>query len=47
MSAAITLEELLAWNDEAARYWKSHLEMCIRDSLQTPVESRSLRNLSC
>ena len=26
MSAAITLEELLAWNDEAARYWKSHLE---------------------
>ncbi len=26
MSAAITLEELVAWNDEAAAFWKSHLE---------------------
>jgi uncharacterized damage-inducible protein DinB len=26
MSAGIALEELVAWNDEAARYWKAHLE---------------------
>ncbi len=26
MSAGIALEELLAWNDEAAHYWKAHLE---------------------
>jgi uncharacterized damage-inducible protein DinB len=26
MSAGITLEELLAWNDEVARYWKAHLD---------------------
>ncbi len=26
MSAGITLRELLAWNDEASNYWKSHLD---------------------
>ncbi len=26
MSVGIALEELLAWNDEAACYWKAHLE---------------------
>jgi uncharacterized damage-inducible protein DinB len=26
MSVGITLEELLAWNDETARYWKAYLE---------------------
>jgi hypothetical protein len=26
MSAAITLEELLVWNDEAASFWKGHFE---------------------
>ncbi len=26
MSVGIALEELLAWNDEAARYWKAQLE---------------------
>ncbi len=26
MSAAITLEELVVWNGEAAAFWKSHLE---------------------
>jgi len=26
MSAGITLDELLAWNDEAAQFWKGHLE---------------------
>lgn len=27
MSVGITLEELMAWNDEAAKFWKTHLEM--------------------
>ena len=26
MTPAITLEELLAWNDESAAFWKAHLE---------------------
>ncbi|MGO9339821.1 MAG: damage-inducible protein DinB [Terracidiphilus sp.] len=26
MSLAITIEELLAWNDEASAWWKAHLE---------------------
>jgi uncharacterized damage-inducible protein DinB len=26
VSAAITLEELLKWNDESAKFWKTHLE---------------------
>jgi uncharacterized damage-inducible protein DinB len=26
MSVGITLEELLAWNDEASNFWKAHLE---------------------
>jgi uncharacterized damage-inducible protein DinB len=26
MSAGITLEELLAWNEQSAGYWKSHLD---------------------
>ena len=26
MSVGLTLEELLAWNDEAAKCWKSHLQ---------------------
>jgi uncharacterized damage-inducible protein DinB len=26
MTPAITLEELLAWNDEASSFWKAHLE---------------------
>jgi uncharacterized damage-inducible protein DinB len=26
MSAGITLEELLAWNEQAADFWRSHLE---------------------
>lgn len=26
MSVGITLEELLAWNDETARFWKDHLD---------------------
>jgi uncharacterized damage-inducible protein DinB len=26
MSAGITLEELLTWNEQSANYWKSHLE---------------------
>src|SRR5208337_1022179 len=26
MSAGITLEELLAWNEQSAAYWKSHLD---------------------
>ncbi len=26
MSVGITLEELLAWNEEAAAWWKAHLE---------------------
>ena len=26
MTPAITLEELLAWNDEASNFWKAHLE---------------------
>lgn len=27
MSVGITLEELLAWNDEAANVWKNHLDI--------------------
>ena len=26
MTPAITLNELLAWNDEASRFWKAHLD---------------------
>ena len=26
MSAGVTLEEMLAWNDEASVYWKAHLD---------------------
>ena len=26
MNAAITLEELLAWNEETSNFWKAHLE---------------------
>ncbi len=26
MTPAITLDELLAWNDEASNFWKTHLE---------------------
>ncbi len=26
MTPAITLNELLAWNDEASKFWKAHLE---------------------
>lgn len=26
MSLAITIEEMLAWNDEASAWWKAHLE---------------------
>ncbi len=26
MTAAITLEELLLWNEESAKFWKAHLE---------------------
>jgi uncharacterized damage-inducible protein DinB len=26
MTPAITLEELLVWNDEASKFWKTHLE---------------------
>jgi uncharacterized damage-inducible protein DinB len=26
MTPAITLDELLAWNDEASKFWKSHLD---------------------
>jgi hypothetical protein len=26
MTPAITLEELLAWNDEASKFWKAHLD---------------------
>ncbi|MGB8031469.1 MAG: DinB family protein [Terracidiphilus sp.] len=26
MSAGITLEELLAWNDQASAYWKTHFD---------------------
>ncbi len=26
MTPAITLEELLGWNDEASKFWKAHLE---------------------
>ncbi len=26
MTPAITLDELLAWNDEASKFWKTHLE---------------------
>ena len=27
MSLAITIEELLGWNDEASTFWKAHLEV--------------------
>ena len=26
MSVGVTLEELLAWNDQAAQFWKAHLD---------------------
>jgi hypothetical protein len=26
MSAGITFEEMLAWNNQASDYWKAHLE---------------------
>lgn len=26
MTPAVTLQELLAWNDEASKFWKAHLE---------------------
>jgi hypothetical protein len=26
MSAGITLEEMLAWNDQASAYWKAHFD---------------------
>jgi uncharacterized damage-inducible protein DinB len=26
MTAAVTLEELLAWNEQSSRYWKAHLD---------------------
>jgi hypothetical protein len=26
MTPAITLEELLAWNEEVSRFWKVHLD---------------------
>ena len=26
MSAGITLEEMLAWNDQASEYWRAHFD---------------------
>ena len=26
MTPAITLEELLTWNEEASKFWKAHLD---------------------
>lgn len=43
MTAGISLEELLAWNDEAAGYWYEHLDIN-RSLLELPCDMGGARN---